>query len=783
MNKLTFTLVFLVLAFIANSQIAVLKGIITEENSDQPLIAATVTIGEEGVITDLDGSYEIALPEGTYDLEVSYVGYTPFNQSVTLANGETKILNIALSESTNLLNTATVTSGKHEVALGEVTISLDVIKPSLVESTNQNSLDGLLDKVPGVNMIGDQANIRGGSGFSYGAGSRVLLLIDDIPIYQADAGFPQWEDVPLENVEQIEVVKGAASALYGSSALNGIINVRTAYAKAKPSTYIAPYFITHSSPRNEKLKWWDKTPYTTGVNVAHRQKFGKLDLVLGGVYYHSNSVQDSSFSRRGRLSVNARYRLSDRLSIGVNSNFNKAKGASFFYWQGIDNLYEPGVEINSSENLRYNIDPFVTYFDHSKNRHKLMGRFFSVNNQNGTSVNDQSNISDVYYGEYQFQKKVENIGLTLTAGGVYIGSKVRAPLYGDTTFTSRNLAAYIQFDKKFFEKLTISAGFRYEDNALTVPEVLSYEIGGETVTGQFNNGVIEESKPVARFGLSYEAAKATYIRASWGQGYRFPTIAEKFITTSFGGVPVTPNYDLFSETGWSAELGVKQGFKVSEFMGYFDFSIFQMEYNDMMEFALGRGLSFQSQNIGDTKIQGFEASVTGRGNLFGLQTTLLTGYTYIDPKFKNFDPNGEIGSEELFNAQNSSICNQPNDPDGELCENILKYRSKHNLKFDIESKYKRFTLGFSANFLSYMKSIDTAFESQFLNFPNGIGLQEWRAAHSNGDLILSTRSAYHISESIKASLIINNLSNREYSTRPGKLNSPRSFTVRLDFNF
>ncbi|MDV7393749.1 Plug domain-containing protein, partial [Arthrospira platensis SPKY1] len=128
-----------------------------------------------------------------------------------------------MTEEATILQTATVTSGKFEKSLGEVTVSLEVIKPQLIESVNTVSLDQVLEKVPGVNIIDGQANIRGGSGFSYGAGSRVLLLVDDIPMLQADAGFPNWNDLPVENIEQIEVVKGAASALYGSSALNGII--------------------------------------------------------------------------------------------------------------------------------------------------------------------------------------------------------------------------------------------------------------------------------------------------------------------------------------------------------------------------------------------------------------------------------------------------------------------------------------------------------------------------------------------------------------------------------
>ncbi|MFQ5448096.1 MAG: TonB-dependent receptor domain-containing protein, partial [Saprospiraceae bacterium] len=556
------------------AQTAILKGKVAEAGTNSPLISATIQAGEYGTITDLDGYYELTLPPGTYVITASYVGYETLKKQVSLATADAQVLDFTLSESANILQTATVTSGKHEVALGEVTVSLDVIKPALIESTNKTSLSGLLDKVPGVNLVGDQANIRGGSGFSYGAGSRVLLLVDDIPIYQADAGFPQWEDVPLENIEQVEVVKGAGSALYGSSALNGIINVRTAYAKSKPETKIAPFYTTFMAPKNDAAKWWDTPPYTPGISASHKRKIGKLDLILGGYYYRNSSVNDSTFSRRGRWNVNARYRITDRLSVGLNSNFNKANGSSFFFWGGTDSLiYRPGAAVSNSSSLRYNIDPYLVYFDPANNRHKVLGRFFNVNNDTGTSEADQSNISQVYYAEYQFQRKMDKIGLVTTAGFVYNGTRVRAPLYGDTTFTSRNLAGYVQLEKRLFGRLNLSAGFRYEQNVIITPDTINYDPNGDGTTdftGYVPNGEIKESKPVLRIGASYQISPTTYLRASLGQGYRFPTIAEKFIFTYFGGVPISPNFDLTSETGWTTELGLRKGFQLSNFNGFLD---------------------------------------------------------------------------------------------------------------------------------------------------------------------------------------------------------------------
>ena len=770
MDKILFTLLFL-LGFspMTHSQDTILKGIITDDNGT-PLISATVSVGSNGTITDLDGNFNLPVAPGEHEMVVSYVGFDTKKEKITVQSGIENTVNITLSESINLLNTATVTSGKHEMALGEVTVSLDVIKPSLLESTNQTSLEGLLDKVPGINMIGDQANIRGGSGFSYGAGSRVLLLIDDMPIYQADAGFPQWEDVPIENVEQIEVVKGAASALYGSSALNGIINVRTAYAKSEPETTFSAFVTGFDDPKREELKWWDKDsrPYTTGGTVVHRRKIGKFDIVLGGRYHRSNSVQDSSMSRRGRITINTRYRITDRLSVGINSNFNKSKGSSFFYWRGYNDLYRPGAPVSRSSNLRYNIDPYVTYFDKANNRHKILTRFFNVDNETGTSDADQSNISQVYYGEYQFQRKMEKTGLVLTSGFVYNGTRVRAPLYGDTTFISNNLAGYLQLEKKLFDRLNLSAGFRYEDNTLIAPDTIVYEL--DQILLKVPGGTTKEAKPVFRLGASYALDPLTFLRASWGQGYRFPTIAEKYIYTLFGPTNIFPNPELQSETGWTAEIGLRKGFKISNFNGFADVSYFLSEYTDMMEFTfIPEGFAFQSQNIGDTRIRGYEISINGKGKLLGLETTLLTGFTHINPKFKEFGLDLPEESSGWNNAANSSVC-----PDN--CKNVLKYRYRNTAKFDMESRYKKFSLGVAAFYTSFMENIDAVFEV-FLP------LQEFRQKNNNGDLVVGLRGAYRFTEKIKASLLANNITNREYSSRPGKLDAPRNFTLRMDYSF
>ncbi len=778
------TFIFLSIGAFAQGTV---KGIMTAEDQPEGLISATIQIGSLGTITEFDGSYEIEVPAGTHTIEVSFVGYDTFTEEFTIADGETKEINGNLLLTSNILETATVTSGKFEKPLGEVTVSLEVIKPSLAENTNSTTVDEVLEKVPGVTIIDGQANIRGGSGFSYGAGSRVLLLVDDIPILNGDSGFPSWNDVPVENIEQIEVVKGAASALYGSSALNGIINIRTAYAKNEPETQFAMYTETYVAPRDDRKHWWAPdsipTPMKVGASIVHRQKFGKFDWVFGSTGYLDYSVIKNARDNKLRITNKFRYRANEKLNFGAYVNLNFGNSNTVFTWR---NPYEgayvgDAANMTNSKTRRFNIDPFLTAYDKSGGKHRYIGRWYSVNNDN---ANDQGNFADTYYNEYQYQRNIENLDMVVTGGVVGTFTNASGTLYGDTTFVAQNYAFYLQADKKFhFSKtadgdpdtdrnvLNISGGMRYEYNRLDGPEIVNGEYVG-------NDGSVAEAKPVFRLGMNYKAAPYTYIRASWGQGYRYPTVAEKYVLTNLGPASIIPNPDLESETGWSTEIGVKQGFQIGKFQGFVDLSGFWSEYQNMMEFNFTSDafpIGFKSQNVGDTRIQGMEITVAGGTKEGVLPTTVLCGYTFINPKFKEFtdiDENAGWSPEEINNFTEG----ERNDFFSTSDENILKYRSRHSFKIDIESRVKMFTFGISAIGASEIEAIDTALNGLF-------GIGAYRDANPGGYVVWGARAAYNITDGVKVSIVGKNLANKEFSVRPGLIEPPMSWSLRVDAKF
>ena len=743
------------------SQDAQIKISVLDLEDRLPLTGANVWLDGQPVgATDLSGELRIMISREAHVLEVSYLGYDKVLRPFTIQDLEGPLLEVLMAPSTTLLNTATVTGSKYEKPLSESSVSIAVMKPELIEQTAARSMQEVLDRMPGIQIIDDQANIRGGSGWSYGAGSRVLLLLDDIPILQVDAARPNWADIPIENIGRIEILKGASSALYGSSALNGIINVQTDYAKSEPETHITVQGTSFMMPS-------DSTDYDFAyasiISAMHRRKMGRLDLVVGGTYKNNQAYRVGTFSKYGRTNASLRYRISDRMVVGLNSVVNPGKSKSYFYWDAEESYRGDPSSFSQTSRLRFNVDPYFRYASDQWS-HKILGRFFRTMND---SDNNQANESWLTYGEYQAQYRLSDLDLITTGGLVITNTLSESQLYSDTSFTNTNLAAYLQLDKKFWERLNVNAGIRLEQNTLHAPEV----IGQDTIP----DGEIRESRPVFRVGLNYQVHDFTFVRASWGQGYRFPSIAEKFIDTQAGGFRVKPNADLESEYGWSSEIGIRQGFGNRRWNGFADLAFFWSEYDNMMEYSavvdpVTFELFFQSQNVGGTRIRGIEWGGYLAGELFGLDATFQAGYTYIDPQFKDFDASG---SGKPVTDQSLSL-GQRNAAKSTSPENVLKYRSRHNTKFDLQLQKGRYFGGVS--FISVSEML--AFDRVFLLQVNG--LKAPQDDGKKGYQTIDLRMGAELGD-FRVQFQLKNLMDERYSARPGYLEPPRSITLRLDY--
>ena len=779
------------------SFIAQVTGVVTDYSGKAPMIGVKVIASSgEKTITDFDGKYNLPINKFPVTLVFSMIQYANDTIVITQAGNYT----LELKEFVKDFETIVVSAGRRKQAAEDVPVSMEVIRPQLIDNKGITDLEQAVDQTPGVFTMDGQVSIRGGSGFAYGTGSRVLLLWNGMPLLSGYAGDTQWNAIPMEQASQIEVMKGAASVLYGSGALNGVIALTEKEPSYKPETKIKIQSGIYENPRRSSLKWWTRNPMNQQVEVYHGQMHNKVGYTVSTTLFHNDGYREGETEMRGRVSGSLYFKSQkfNRLKTGIGYNYQIQKSGNFLIWESADLGYTPSGGADTSiaaSTLTYNfgqrlfLDPYIKFTDKNNNKHSLKTRMYFAENVNLNNLS-QSNGAVIYFSDYQFQKQYSN-DFTLTTGISNIYNVVKSNLFGD--HTSNNIAVYAQFEKKIGE-LDITAGVRAE----------YFEMDGKRGDTDFliskKDSTTIPIYPILRMGLHYQVAKYTHLRASFGQGIRYPAVAERFTQTSVGALNVFPNPTLRPEIGWSAEIGIKQGVKIGEWKGMIDVAAFVNQYSNMMEFSfiyfnpisqlplnplnptpediqfLTNGqynvadwVGFQAQNAEKARITGLDISFNSSGKLGPVELISLLGYTYMNPISLNKDP--------LYAANFS-------DPN----TNMLKYRFKHLAKADIEANYKKLSFGASCRYSSFMKNIDRTFEddldpsltSEVYILP---GLTAYRQKYNKGNLVFDCRLGYKINENYRIGIIANNILNAEYTTRPGDIQPPRNYMIQLQMKF
>lgn len=745
-----------------------------------------------GVVTDFNGNYQLNLTTGKHTIVCSFVSMKSDTIEVVIDSSKIVEHNFNLKSFTTQLQTMVVSAGKYEQKLSEITVSMEVLKPALIENKNSTNIKGVLDQAPGLNILDGEPQIRGGSGFNFGIGSRVAILIDGLPALAGDGGRPEWNFIPLENVEQIEIIKGASSVTYGSSALSGSINIRTAYPKDKPITKMSVSTGMYDSPSIPNAKWWNGIANFSSANFLHSEKMGQFDLVVGGmgIYDHNfigppsyhpgfGAVNDTTIKdnqvgeKTGRVNFNLRYRPKNitQLNYGINGNFMKSTNNLSLIWDNdTSGLYRafPNTMTLQDQTIFY-LDPFINYFSKNGFKHSLRTRYFYSENTSGKRDATTTNDANVFYSEYQLTKQLKD-KLNITGGLImnqtYAHSGI--PFEGVLPLNHlQNFAVYAQFDKKVWKVLNLSVGFRDEYFIMNDDKPIS--------------------KPIFRSGLNLQVAEATFIRSSFGQGYRFPSITEKYMRSDIGGLSIFPNPQLVAESSWNAEIGVKQGFKINNFTGALDVAFFWQEYANTIEFTFGvwdknkdmfgddsLSTGFKYINTGATRVRGFEISLPAEGHITkDLKLSVLADYTYVLPQ--------AVNPAEVFIIDSTPQPMSYNFSSTDTRNNILKYRFQSIAKIDFQLTYKVFSLGGDVRYYSNVQNIDKIF---YLFEPQmHSGIEKYRNEHNDGTIIFDARVGVDVTTNFKLTFVVNNLLNRSYSLRPLKIESPRTFALRLSFNF
>ncbi len=725
----------------------VVRGIVSDNKTHEPLPAVYVIYQKnQGTITGPDGRYTIKAEPGKFDITFKIIGYKTAIRQVDLKANDTIELNVGLDMELQEIGQIVVSANRSEQSIAELAVSMDVLKSSDFLKTHINDAQELINNTPGIEVLDGQASIRGGSGFSYGAGSRVMVLIDGLPMISPDAGNIKWQFLPLENISQVEIIKGASSVLYGSSALNGIINFRTADATNTPNTQFFTEAGVFGSPADKNWKWWSTPRVFTNFSFSHLQKYGKNDIGVGFNFLTDNGYRKYNDQTLGRFSLRFKHHSKvEGLDYGANLTSGYTAKRDFILWK--DAQYGALIQDTSTVSLIHMtyiaLDPYVSFNNSGRFKHDLRIRLQLSDNR--FPVRSENN-SDAYsvYADYQMNYKISEI-LNITAGLTENSSRVISNFYGN--HNGMNIAGFTQLEIVPFPKLKLEAGLRVEQNSLDETR--------------------DKVVPVFRTGLNWHVADYTFLRASFGQGYRYPSIAEKYASTTLGSIKIFPNPYVKSESGWSSEIGVKQGVLLGKTKGQADLSVFFSQNYNMIEYVFGNypdpvtgifNFGFQSTNVEFSRVYGYELEFN-LNRMFGQVSTSLTGgYTYIYPVEFNQVTNKSTGI-------------------------YLKYRRKHSASLSLNSSFKKVELGLDLFARSKILRIDDVFLNPLTREQILPGFYDYWQTHDTGYFRMDGNLGYRITKTLTVSVAVKNITNTEYMGRPGDIQPQRNYSLRLSGNF
>lgn len=722
MSKKIFILILLFPVFIISQQkkyYGALEGQVLDE-TNSPLIGANIRIENTliGGATNRKGMFRIIrIPVGKHLVKFSMVGYETKLLEVEIKTNETTFVSIRLNQTPIQTKEIFISASKYEQKIEEIPISVSALSSPELTFRNTKRLDEALRYVSGINMTSDQISIRGSSGYTRGAGSRVLLLIDGIPLYTGDTGDTIWQLLPIHEIERVEIVKAAGSALYGSQAIGGVINIVTKDFSGRPLTYVKTQGGFYDKPFYDEWNWSQRKRYFNTLTLSHTRKIGDLGISISASRFEDDSYRLNNYTKRYSLFFKSKYNINPTNNISLLFNGTTYRSGSFLYWKDSRNaLIPPDGQVGQwVKTERFNVNLSYQNLYSSTLLINLKSSWFHNNWWDNTDSSNssksemiRSEISINYFGDkHKIVSGIEGGVATVTSNIFSNPSAFGFAIFGQDEITFLH------------NRLKLTIGLRIDFQKV------------DTVLSEFNFN--------PKFAANFKMSDNTYLRGSIGRGYRAPTPSELFSSTGVGGIRVIPNPKLKSESNWNFEAGLNSTF--GEFLKI-DAAVFGNELYDFIEPSMDHITSYiQFKNITRARILGYEINLSSEFFDKHIQTNI--GYTYLWAR--------------------------------DLKNNIfLKYRPRHLVVANFNYKYNFIQTGIDFRFWNRLETIDEDLIQLGIvkdgDLRDKVFITDY---HLGFDL-------FHLKLPVKIFFTINNLLNYNYIEMIGNLGPIRSFSLTLE---
>ena len=523
MKKIYLFLLFLTLNFGYSQQKASISGFVSSNETRIKAARLLLIKTDHTAQTDSLGHFSIEnIEEGKYKLTISAEDYLSQSINIIIKKNENLNIDIELSTVQNQLNEVVISGTLKPVKRLENPVPVEIITATFLK---QNPTSTVFDALQNVNGLRPQNNCNvcntGDIRINGLDGPYTMVTIDGMPIVSALGTVYGLSGIPTSMIDRIEVVKGAASTLYGSEAVGGLINIITKRPQAVP-VFTADIFST---------SWLE-----TNIDLGYRTTIGKkTDALIGVNYFTYNNPIDNNNDNFTDLS------LQNRVSIFSKLNFNRESKKEFSVVSRY--LYEDrwGGEMQWNKSFRGGSAVYGESIYTS--RYEFLGKYelpikekmylqFSLIGHDQNSVYGNSTFlasQKIAFGQLLWDKNWNN-------HSVLLGTAFRYQYYNDNTTATINAdhskiySAFVQDEIKFSDKTSALLGLRYDYNAAH----------GSIVT--------------PRFAFKYKPSTTDILRLNFGTGFRVVNLFTEDHQALSGARTVILLADLQPETSYNLNL-------------------------------------------------------------------------------------------------------------------------------------------------------------------------------------------------------------------------------------
>ena len=604
-------------------------GTVVDRETGDPIPNANViVVGTPfGASVDAQGRYAFSeLPEGVYLIRASRVGYhTDARPGVVVRSGRAASLDFRLERIPLPAPEIVVTAARREQTSRMTSATVDVVSAAEMVRRGVVTFDRAMEYVPGVvvhrssQLTANAVSIRGACDLRGGGiGNRVLLLMDGRPAIAGDTGGADWSLLPVDVVERVEVVKGPFSALYGSNAMGGVVNLITRSAGGAGRTRIRMDGGFFGRPPEEMRYREGRSLFgNAGATRSGRvSRVGYLFHISGG--RSEGHRQNSDFTMQNGY-AKARYASPGGTDLTAAVAIGRMERGYPHTWRNDPSRYpylfplevapHHGNDRQEKRILSWDLRVDRPIGTHSK----LSTRIYRQENRSRSLLNPDGRTDDLYEFPPGFRLDSDASG---TGGAVQIDAWNLPGGYWIFGADARREEVYGQPDSILYGRRRAEGAALFAQTELVLQDDLNLSVGARCDWRWTQSRCEGQFSP--KVGIAWRPDASTTLRASMARAFRSPSLAELYLKREINaGLWFRHNPRLRAErVHISGEIGVR---REVEGRAALDVTAFLYEFRDMVFWRRLSSAEYQAVNLNRARMSGLEVAVEMRrvGGSFG----------------------------------------------------------------------------------------------------------------------------------------------------------------------